>query len=259
VQGLVDYYQPENPIEWHLVQQVAMAMVRQHRVWGVEAAITNQAMLSIEKAQKYPQDLGFNELLESLPGGQSPYRPKVLKKERRCLEYLLIDTENWVLMHLPKRHFSKWENSEEAKNSVQSLHAEVEEAIKKYPREAIPQDNDERLEFAWRQLITFSIETDTKNPCYQSLKWTTERMVSFCSERIAEIDSILEDMNRLEQEIHRTVIASKGISDQSEKLTRYERHITKQLHDALDRLQAIQQQRQQGGSMGSFGQSQGKW
>lgn len=251
LQGLITEYQPQTPTEHLLIQQVAMGWLRLHRLWNVEAAIANQTMLRIEKAAKYPQDAGFNELLESLEGNQN--NPNVLKKERRCLQHLLVGTEDWVLMYLPKRHFSKWEQSSEAKKAVQVLHEDIEKIINKYPRESIPSDQDERLESVWGQIIGFSLQTDTKTPCYHSLKWTAEKMVNLCRNRIQEIDAALEDMNRLTQEIQRSEKASKGISDQAEKLTRYERHITKQLYDALDRLQAIQRQQQHEGSMGSFG------
>jgi len=60
----------------------------------------------------------------------------------------------------------------------------------------------------------------------------------------------------MEKESQLAALKALAIPDQSDKLMRYERHITKQLHDALDRLKAIQQQRQQEGSMGSSGQSE---
>jgi len=42
MQGIVNEYQPASPTEHLLVQQVAMGWLRLHRLWGVEAAITNK-------------------------------------------------------------------------------------------------------------------------------------------------------------------------------------------------------------------------
>lgn len=63
------------------------------------------------------------------------------------------------------------------------------------------------------------------------------------------------ELSWLKQEINQTALASLAIPniEKLEKLSRYERHLTKQLYDALNRLQEIQKQRQQADFMGSFG------
>ena len=63
------------------------------------------------------------------------------------------------------------------------------------------------------------------------------------------------ELSWLKQEINRAGLAPLVIPDleKLEKLSRYERHLTKQLHDALSRPQEIQNQRQQADCMGSFG------
>jgi len=69
------------------------------------------------------------------------------------------------------------------------------------------------------------------------LKEQAETIVSECQQRVKEIDAILTDINRMEKESQLAALKALAIPDQSDKLMRYERHITKQLHDALDRLQ----------------------
>lgn len=54
VQGLIDYYQPENPVEQFLIQQVAMGMLKQYRLWNVEAAIANIEILKAQQSVKFP-------------------------------------------------------------------------------------------------------------------------------------------------------------------------------------------------------------
>ncbi len=49
IQGLIDQYQPENPVEHFLIQQVAMGMLKQHRLWTVEAAIANIEILKAKQ------------------------------------------------------------------------------------------------------------------------------------------------------------------------------------------------------------------
>ncbi len=60
MQGLIDEYQPQTPTAHLLVQQVGMAWLRLHRLWGVEAAIANLAMLKAEQSAKFPLRSGVN-------------------------------------------------------------------------------------------------------------------------------------------------------------------------------------------------------
>jgi len=39
VQGLIEHYQPENSVEHFLVQQVAMGMLKQYRLWNLDRQI----------------------------------------------------------------------------------------------------------------------------------------------------------------------------------------------------------------------------
>ena len=73
-----------------------------------------------------------------------------------------------------------------------------------------------------------------------------------CSQRLLEIDEILSNINKQEQSEAEAVLQGLVIPKNSELLNRYEKHINRNLYDALDRLQVIQQ-RQNAGSMGSFG------
>src|SRR5687768_3416386 len=45
MQALVDEHQPQGPTEFLLVQQLAMAHLRLHRLWGAEAAIARLEQL----------------------------------------------------------------------------------------------------------------------------------------------------------------------------------------------------------------------
>jgi uncharacterized protein YoxC len=79
------------------------------------------------------------------------------------------------------------------------------------------------------------------------------RLIEIAQQRLEEIDQMLEEIETIEQAIQQAEIASKGM-EQQELFSRYQRNINRELYEALDRLEAIQQ-RKNGGSMGSFGQS----
>lgn len=68
-----------------------------------------------------------------------------------------------------------------------------------------------------------------------------------------EIEPILADVERYKQAIQQAEAASKGLQT-PDVFSRYERHITRQLHEALDRLSKTREQRNQGDFIGSFGQ-----
>lgn len=59
VQGLIDQYQPETPVEHFLVQQVAMGMLKQYRLWTVEAAIANLSILKAQQANLANPPIGI--------------------------------------------------------------------------------------------------------------------------------------------------------------------------------------------------------
>jgi hypothetical protein len=54
LQGLIEYYQPESPVEHFLIQQVAMGMLKQYRLWNVESAIANIEILKAQNSTKFP-------------------------------------------------------------------------------------------------------------------------------------------------------------------------------------------------------------
>jgi len=70
--------------------------------------------------------------------------------------------------------------------------------------------------------------------------------------RVKEIELTLADIDRCNQTIQQAEAANEGL--QSPEFSRYERHITRQLYEALDRLSAIIDQRNLLDFVGSFGQ-----
>jgi len=105
VQGLIDYYQPESPIEHFLIQQVAMGMLKQYRLWNVEAAIANIEILAVQRAAKFPDVVTSPKLkFDSLNDYQEQRTPlkELLQKQRGILERLIYDLD-YDLAHLEER------------------------------------------------------------------------------------------------------------------------------------------------------------
>lgn len=45
---------PESPVEHFLIQQIAMGMLKQYRLWNVEAAIANIEILKAQNSTRFP-------------------------------------------------------------------------------------------------------------------------------------------------------------------------------------------------------------
>jgi len=81
-----------------------------------------------------------------------------------------------------------------------------------------------------------------------------EKLLVLAKQRIIEVEQPLAQMEVTDQAIARAETTSKELQ-QPELFTRYQSNISRELYKAIDRLEAIQRQRNQGVSMGSFGQT----
>jgi hypothetical protein len=70
---------------------------------------------------------------------------------------------------------------------------------------------------------------------------------------MVEVKQPLAEMEVTDRAIAQAETASKGLQS-PELFTRYQRNINRELYKAIDRLEAIQQQRNSGNSIGSFSQ-----
>lgn len=257
VQGLIDEYQPQTPTEQLLIQQVAMGWQRLHRLWGVEAAIANLEMIRLERAAKYPAASLTTLIEESGQVRQSPHSSVVLKAELMVAHELKHATEEW-LYALPKRGSKQWLVSQEGQATVAQLLRILDEFRCKLPVESIPaQDSAQFSSSLCSKLIYATVSLEfwlNELGSAGRLREIAQAVIEGCQQRIAEIEAILSDQSRLDQAEQQAAIASLAIVPKHELLSRYERHINHTLHQALDRLESIRQQRKQAGSIGSFRQ-----
>jgi len=243
VQGLIDYYQPESPVEHFLIQQVAMGMLKQYRLWNVETAIANREILAVQQKVKFPDVVTPPKLkLDAFNDYQEQRTPlkELLQKERGILERLIYDLD-YDLTHLEER--SKAETLEAFRDSLgQSYYHENRTA-------EIYQYQDELYE--WLCETCDQPRKKNKADLPQAIA-RAEKLLILAKQRMVEVEQPLAEMEVTDRAIAQAETRSKELQ-QPELFARYQSNISRELYKAIDRLEAIQQQRNQAGSMGSFG------
>ncbi len=243
VQGLIDYYQPESPVEHFLIQQVAMGMLKQYRLWNVEAAIANMEILAVQQKVKFPDVVTPAKLkLDAFNDYQEQRTPlkELLQKERGILERLIYDLD-YDLAHLEKK--SKAETLEAFRDSLgQSYYHENRTA-------EVYQYQDELYEW-----LCETCDQPRKNKAdLPEVIARVEKLLELAKQQMVEVEQPLAEMKVSERALAQAETASKGLQS-PELFTRYQRGVNRHLYEALDRLHQIQQQRNQAVSMGSFSQ-----
>lgn len=244
VQGLINHYQPENPVEHFLVQQVAMGMFKQYRLWNVEAAIANLEILKAQRFAQFPDHIvppkinssEFNDFHET----RTPLKT-LLAKERAVLQRLVSDL-NYDCSHLQEKGEAKTLAAFRDSLGESYYHEDRSAAVWQYQ-----DDVDEWLEATWngnkkRHMASF-----------EEAIVRVQQLLELAQQRIEVIDQTLEEIAAIDKRIQQAKIDSNGMYQQ-ELFSRYQRNINRELYEALDQLEEIQQ-RKDGGSMGSFGQN----
>ena len=90
-------------------------------------------------------------------------------------------------------------------------------------------------------------------PSTDTVTEDAKSLIKMALKRIQGLEKTLTDIKRYDEAIQQATSASKGLQN-PEMFSRYERHITRQVNEALDRLSAIKDKRNQRDSIGSFGQ-----
>lgn len=245
VQGLIDYYQPESPVEHFLIQQVAMGMLKQYRLWNVEAAIANIEILKAQQSVKFPDVVNPPKLkLDSLNDYQEQRTPlkELLKKEREILEKLISNLE-YDLTHVEEK--SKAETLEAFRDSLGVSYFHENRKAKVY------QYQDELSE--WLCEICDRPRKKNKADLPAAIA-RIEELLELAKQQMVEVEQLLAQMEVTEQAIAQAETTSKELQ-QPELFARYQSNISRELYKAIDRLEAIQQQRNQARSIGSFGQT----
>ncbi|MEM6837969.1 MAG: hypothetical protein AAF609_14070 [Cyanobacteria bacterium P01_C01_bin.120] len=245
MQGLIDHYQPENPVEHFLVQQVAMGMLKQYRLWNVETAIANIKVLKAKQKADFPDQVEPPEVDTSKTYAEyretrTPLKTLV-QREKNTLKALIVDLE-YDLLHAQELGEKKTLNAMVESLGQNYCHESRDATMWRYHAEF-----EEWICDSWNGLkkrYTADMQEAVRR---------VHRLIGLAKERIAELDQTLGQMRAVEQDIQQAEIAKEGIQHPL-MFIRYQATINRNLYDALERLEAMKERKNQD-SMGSFGNS----
>lgn len=243
-QGLIEHYQPENPVEHFLIQQVAMGMLKQHRLWSVEAAIANIEILKAQRQAKFPDHVvpakmnlfDWDEFTET----RIPLKA-LLEKEKSVLQRLTADLED-DLANAQNRGESKTLEAFGESLRQNHYHEDRQASVWQFQDEV-----DDWLAESWNG------RKKRYTADFQAAIARVSQLVELAKQRIGELDQTLEEMEAAERDIQKAELVSQGMQHQ-ELFSRYQRNINRELYEAIDRLEEMRKQRQSQSSMGSFRQ-----
>lgn len=264
LQGLIQQYQPEGPLEHHLIQQVAMCMLRQHRAWQAEAVAGDRHAAKETLAQHYPEKQSsgvLDALVASLTDGmgdrRAPTHPDVLGAERRALVTMVDALEMaWSDSPKGKAAFSKWckrfpdyddNKTDNYKWSLDTIGKAVDECCQSYPDPARPKEH-ERTHILMR--IAGLKYCLNEPPDYSTPEWVSmaqyhrERSKAIAldiADRIGAIDQALGTIAHLKDLAQR----SHSLPEELTLIGQYEARNNRQLAQAIEQLQQLQAARQQ--------------
>lgn len=265
MRGLIKEYQPQGPLEMHLVNQIAMCILRQHRAWQAESVVGDRHAAQATLDQRYPEKLsgsGLDALIESLAGGgtdrRAPTHPDVLMAERQCLAAMASDIEvAWAESPAGKAAFLRWcrraidpDDDDSQSNytwAIEAIAKAAGECCKNYPNPARPQAHD--YGHVLMKIAGLAYIAD-EAPGYEAeywgntAAWCRERSTAISAEITARIAAIDQALGAIE---HLTSLTkqSHSISDELELIGRYEARNSRQMKQAIEQLQQLQLARQQ--------------
>ena len=265
LRGLVKQYQPQGPLEHHLVQQVAMCILRQHRAWQAEAVAGDRHAAQATLTQHFPikaSGSGLEALAEALACGgtdrRAPTNTDVLTAERRCLAAIASDIEAaWYEAPKGKAAFSKWcqrplddadpHSRDNYGWAIQSISKSAGDCCKDYPAPARPQAHDHGHLLMKIAGLSYFMEDA---PGYAAPGWANmaqyhrERSQAIALDITARIEAIDQALAAIEH-LKSLTKQSHSISDELELIGRYEARNARQMKQAIEQLQALQSARQQ--------------
>ena len=197
----------------------------------------------MQRAEKFPDIVTPpQQSLDTFDKYQAKSTPlrEVLQNEKETLIGLISNLED-DLKHLPEQN--KAEALAAFKDTIGQSYYREDRTARVYQYQ---DEFDEWLSSSWnkqRKEYTADLEEAIAR---------THRLIELAQLRLGEINFTLSQIEQYSRAIQQAQVSSQGIQN-PELFARYEKAISSRLYDALDRLQAIQQQRQQADSMGSFG------
>lgn len=217
VQGLIDQYQPANVVEHFLVQQVAMGMLKQYRLWSVEAAIANLEILTAQRSAQFPDVITPPEyqINSSFTATRTPLK-QVLEPEQEVLErlisYLEEDLADWH--QDPNQDFQLWLQQVRESSGAAYYHHDRSHAVYK-------------AQSAFNSWLEPYVDEDcdTALPELTEVFSRVEELLNLANHRLQEVRLTLKAISATDKAIEQATLWSKGMQQQ-ELVSRYQRDIT---------------------------------
>ncbi len=249
LQGLIDHYQPEGPVEQFLVQQLAVGMLKQYRLWTVEAASANVEILKAQQSAKFPDIVGPPTLEFHNPNFDEKCiaLQQALKDECQILERLIDLFDEDLKLLDTTANLQEWLDGVRESSSSAYYHRERSAAVYK------AQDEFDQ----WLEPWTYERDEQELSEPMPSAKEVVTRfkkIQKLARERIQKINQTLAEIGATEGAIAQARIVSQGMQQQ-ELFNRYQRNINRELYKALNQLEAALKQRHYESSIGSFSQT----
>lgn len=276
LQQLVDHYQPDGPIEWHLIQQIAMGMLKQWRVWNAEAVVGNKQVAGTTLRTQYPavDDAKSYRALARLSLGGTDDRaatnPEILREERSLLT-AVIDHFELCWDGCPKSNrVSAWEkwlvatapDDDDAQTNydfiLTTVSPELTACLENYPNAARPEPNTQGQHCLYSVLCLRAYYETAPYPGADGwvaqviqLKKMSDINLADLKARVSQIDSALTQIEALTQQTKH----EHALPESLQLIARYETHINRQLTQALDKLRELQAERLQGDTISPNGKN----
>ncbi|MDX2229766.1 MAG: hypothetical protein NW220_09020 [Leptolyngbyaceae cyanobacterium bins.349] len=159
---------------------------------------------------------------------------------------------------MSKRRVRAWAKTPDAIDLGKRFHEALAEAHQKYPLQLLPSKAEFNAGLArdhmWQTLLTemMSLEMELNAQSISYYVTRLDELRTTLNARVQAIDALLAQLDRLTVEKQEAQVQQAAIGANYARLLDYEQRINKSLYEAIDRLEAIKQARQDAGSMGSF-------
>lgn len=272
VDGLTARYEPQSPVETHLVQTAAMAMIRQQRLWAVDAALTNSDILMAQKQALFPDRV--------IPPSKDPYAPATRATSEPYREGIesahhelskAIKRIKEAIASPPDRDVDVW-SRDDAEAGEDTWLAEVEGAFGAFYLEFPDTPWYPKVEAFCDWLYPWACYADLEEdesaevgppPTARQVVSRVKKILKDLEAHHRELETALNRYDEVDKAIESAIAQSKVVisainHERFDLLDRYQRCINRDLYASLDRLEAIRQSRINEKSMiplGSFRQN----
>lgn len=262
VDGLTERYDPQSPVETHLIEVAAMAMIRQRRLWQVDAAQTNIDILKAQHKALYP-DRVVQPAKDSSDLYFESRKPKVfthgddLEDWRHTLSSSVRQLEK-AIANTPQRDADVWskqaalDEEDTWLNSVyESFSTDIDCAGEPWSKKV--------MEFytwldPWAYYQT-NYEDDPDNfvdpgepPTVRQIVSRAKKTLKLLNDQLEVVITQIKEYDEVNEAIETAIAQSKAVvaaidHQRFDLLDRYQRTINRDLYGALDRLEAIRRDR----------------